>query len=324
MPLFGDRDVRSIAVADVQALLDQFLDTGRPRSVRTIELVMRTLGMVLAHAGRLGHVDQNAFNAWKEGRPRRRRSAVQVVTREHVLSAEELDRLLGIVARDDPAHFPFVLFLADTGARLGEATAVRWIDVDLDRGLVRIERSYSMGRDLGPTKTGRARHVEISTRLRETLAATRPELFGDEALVFPSSAGTFLDQSNFRDRVFRRAVEKALGRDRRFTPHGLRHTFASLHLSRGTNLLWVQQQGGWTSPAVLLSTYAHFLPAEVHGFADTLSTSPDGTRRHQPIVLSEGSRGRTPTSRAPTRVYEVGPPGIEPGTDGLKVHCSAS
>src|SRR5262249_51041378 len=162
------------------------------------------------------------------------------------------------VARDYPAYYPFVLFLADTGARLGEATALRWIDVDLESG-VRIARSYSMGRDLGPTKTGRARHVELSSRLPETLASMRPDLYGDEALVFSSAAGTFIDQSNFRDRVFRRAVQKTLGRGRRFTPHGLRHTFASLHLSRGTNLLWVQQQGGWTSPAVLLSTYAHFL-----------------------------------------------------------------
>src|SRR5262249_34174272 len=160
-----------------------------------------------------------------EGRPRRRRSAMRAVTREHVLSAEELDRLLAITARDHPTHYAFVLFLADTGARLGEATALRWIDVDLDGGLVRIERSYSMGRDLGPTKTGRSRHVELSTRLRQMLTAIKPDLFGDEALVFPSSAGTFLDQSNFRDRIFRRAVEKAIGRGRRFTPHGLRHTF---------------------------------------------------------------------------------------------------
>jgi integrase len=29
-----------------------------------------------------------------------------------------------------------------------------------------------------------------------------------------------------------------------FTPHGLRHTFASLHLARGTNLKWIQHMGG--------------------------------------------------------------------------------
>ena len=33
-------------------------------------------------------------------------------------------------------------------------------------------------------------------------------------------------------------------------------SYASIHLSRGTNLLWVQRQGGWQSPTVLLSTWA--------------------------------------------------------------------
>ncbi len=37
------------------------------------------------------------------------------------------------------------------------------------------------------------------------------------------------------------------GKGRRFTPHGPRHTFASLHLARGTNLEWIQTQGGWSS-----------------------------------------------------------------------------
>lgn len=51
-----------------------------------------------------------------------------------------------------------------------------------------------------------------------------------------------------------------------------------IHLSRETNLLWVQQQGGWTSPAVLLSTYAHFVPTEIGGYADVLA-APDGTKK---------------------------------------------
>ena len=128
----------------------------------------------------------------------------------------------------------------------------------------------------------------------------------------------FMDQSNFRSRVFAKAVRLVLGRNRRFTPHGLRHTFASLHLSRGTNLLWVQHQGGWKSPSVLLNTYAHFLPTEIGGFADVL-TAPDGTIRHQASMTgSHGHRANGKTPRG-TRSSVVGPGGLEPPTDGLKV-----
>jgi integrase len=120
--------------------------------------------------------------------------------------------VLEVSRRDFPAHYPFILFLADSGARLGEATDLRWVDVDLKRGVVCIARSFSMVRDLGATKTGRSRNVELSTRLCADLAEIRPDLFGEDTLVFPSGAGGFIDQSNFRDRIFRRVVEQVLGK----------------------------------------------------------------------------------------------------------------
>jgi integrase len=51
--------------------------------------------------------------------------------------------------------------------------------------------------------------------------------------------------------------------DRKFTPHGLRDTWASLHMARGTPLKWIQAQGGWTTAKLLLDVYGHFLPAAV-------------------------------------------------------------
>ena len=105
-----------------------------------------------------------------------------------------------------------------------------------------------------------------------------------------------MDPYNFRERTFRKLVERVLGKARRFTPHGLRHTFASLHLARGTNLKWVQARGGWASAKVLLDTYGHFLPSESSGFADVLS---GGTARHQ-----AAPKAGAPRKRAPSRTSE--------------------
>ena len=57
----------------------------------------------------------------------------------------------------------------------------------------------------------------------------------------------------------------------------LRHTFASLYLAQGSNLLWVQRQGGWTSPKVLLDTCIHFMPSELS--ADEIAAATDGRMR---------------------------------------------
>jgi hypothetical protein len=79
---------------------------------------------------------------------------------------------------------------------------------------------------------------------------------GDGLIVCPGEDGGFLEVSVWRRRVFANIARKVVGKGRTVTPHTLRHTYASIHLSRGTDLLWVQRQGGWQSPTVLLSTYA--------------------------------------------------------------------
>jgi integrase len=67
-----------------------------------------------------------------------------------------------------------------------------------------------------------------------------------EARMFPLSAPSYWP------RKWRRALTKAGVRYRK--PHALRHSFASILLSRGANLLEVQEAGGWRSATILLMT----------------------------------------------------------------------
>jgi len=160
-----------------------------PLGAKSIEHVLGTLRRLLGFAELQDLVTENAVERWKRGlRLGRRRSAPTYrVKRENVLDSEELDRLLALAAGDTPDHFGLILFLADTGARLGEALALRWVDVDLERGMARVCRSYSDGKYITETKTGRERPVELSRRLRAELQARRPDPFGNDTPVFPIS-----------------------------------------------------------------------------------------------------------------------------------------
>jgi len=218
VPFFGAKDLRELRVTDVQAFYDRCLETGRPPSERSVEMVLATLRRILARAEAHEEIPRNPVEVWKKSRGRRRRSSLHRLDAENVLTSQELQKLLRTAESHFREAYPIVLFLADTGARLGEASALRWIDLDLERGTARIARSFSGGRYVSVTKTGRERILELSTRLREVLAGERPHIFGEDALVFPNEAGGLLDPHNFRERVFRRAVTKALGAGRRFTP----------------------------------------------------------------------------------------------------------
>ncbi len=133
--------------------------------------------------------------------------------------------------------------------------------------------------------SARSRRRSSSQSIVAQPSTHKPDRFPEEALAFPNNSGGFIDPTNFRRRCFDRLVRTTFrSAGKRITPYALRHTFASLHLSRGTTLLWVQQVGGWKSPQVLLDPYAHFLPGELQGYADSLTTALDGpssTRRHR-------------------------------------------
>ena len=155
---------------------------------------------------------------------------------------------------------------------MGEALALPWSDLDLGAAAARIARSFS-SELLGPTKTGRERVVELSTRLCRVLAERIPNVFPipEDVLVFPNTTGGFLFDKYFREKIFRRVVREALGERRYHTPHDLRHTWASLHMARGTPLKWIQASGGWTTAKILLDTYGHFMPTESRGFSDAIA-----------------------------------------------------
>ena len=93
-------------------------------------------------------------------------------------------------------------------------------------------------------------------------------------------------------------------------------------MTRGTNLKWLQNQGGWASAKMLLDTYGHFIPDESQGYADALTTTPGGPIRSLVEKTASGQARRSSKSRAPSRSSLARPVGLEPTTCGLEVRCS--
>jgi integrase len=169
--------------------------------------------------------------------------------------------------------------LAMTGMRRGEALALRWRNVDLDAGTVRVRRSAGMVRTAGEgaevvegdTKSGKPRVVDLDAgtvtmwrAYRKARGSMALQLVRDDALVFGDIEGGHRNPEH-TSRQFVRDVERcraALGKDKLpvIRLHDLRHTHATLLLTAREPVHVVSQRLGHASAVVTMTVYAHVLP----------------------------------------------------------------
>lgn len=172
------------------------------------------------------------------------------------LTRAELARLLDELA---PAHRPFFRLLAATGLRIGEALALTWADVDVDARTVRVRRAVRHGREKAPKSRHGRRTVPIPAGLARELREWRmasPFKAADDPLLATREGTPWLPE-NLRRRVLKPAARRAGVEWAGF--HAFRHTFASLHIEAGTNVVRLSRLLGHHAPAFTLDTYAHLL-----------------------------------------------------------------
>jgi integrase len=83
--------------------------------------------------------------------------------------------------------------------------------------------------------------------------------YEDSGLVFATGKGTPLDAQNVVNRYFKPLLRRAGLPDIRW--HDLRHTYATLLLSRGTHPTYVQKSLGHASARLTLDRYSHWMPS---------------------------------------------------------------
>jgi integrase len=123
-----------------------------------------------------------------------------------------------------------------------------------------------------------------------------------EDFVFTSQAGTPM---HYRD-VVRRGLDKAreasgLAAEPTLRFHDLRHTFASLLIARGLDVVFVSRQLGHADPSITLRVYAHLFDAEKHALtASDVLDAALAIALPGPRMLSR-SFPKAPLARLPER-----------------------
>jgi integrase len=186
------------------------------------------------------------------------------------LTHAELLKLAGATERFET----LTLVLGYCGLRFSEAAALRRKHVGHRELTIRASATAVTGQGIveSTTKTKRDRHVPVPGPVWDRLNG---ELPGDpNALVFPSRKGGHLPLGEYRWAFDKGCA--AVGIEG-LTPHGLRHTTASLAISAQANVKVVQRLLGHATAAMTLDRYGHLLDDDLSKVADALGQAIEST-----------------------------------------------
>ena len=230
--------LQSVTLTDLQAWRESL--TGSAATQRTSIACVRSL---FAFAVKVGYLRMSPAVMLETPK-------VQQQQDTRALTQSDMVRLLD--ACQTPRETALVRLLADSGARVSEALALTWQDVQPRQNgtgaVLRIRNG----------KGGKARQAGINAAAYSALLAIRPETATPKHFVFATRAGTALDRHAahklLKTVAARAGLKDVAGED--VSCHWLRHTHATLAIAAGASITDVQAQLGHASLSTT-TIYAH-------------------------------------------------------------------
>jgi site-specific recombinase XerD len=156
-----------------------------------------------------------------------------------------------------------VVFAVLTGLRRAEIVNLRWVDVDMVRGVINIQSSPRF-----KTKQGKRRTIPLNSTDHKLLRTKRDRQAGE--YVFTLDGGRI--SGDWVSHLFKRYVRKAKLADERVHFHSARHSFASWLVQGGATLYEVQKLLGHSSSKVT-EIYSHLQPEQMHATVNRIVVS---------------------------------------------------
>ena len=225
---------------------------------------LSVINRIFKYAVLMDILDSNPFD--KVIKPKSR----QTQRKGNFLTKEELKEFLKLAQNTTLSYFfPLVHLMAYTGLRQGEALALKWSDIDfenkkitINKTAVRIEGKQSLQT---PKTKNSKRVISIDPTTLSILKNWKKDQIkiyfkngkhfeGDENFIFTNQRGEWVHIHNFI-RYFKRFIADNNLKD--ITPHGLRHTHASLLFSAGVEPKNISDRLGHSTVQITLDLYTH-------------------------------------------------------------------
>jgi integrase len=238
LPELGALSVVSVGPDRIAKLCRDLVDRGLKPS--TVRRYTSPLGAIFTLALRRGVIATNPMSLLSEDE---RPSGGGVRPDRHEWDIQEIAALLAAAtarATSRTARYDYTLLvriLVATGLRVGEALALRWVDVDLLGGVIRVRHSLTRKGALGAPKTSAGvRDVPIEPGLVDALVMAKLDHAAEGDYVFSTTGKKPVSYHNFREQGFKPALAGAGLAGKGITIHDLRSAAISLYAARGLSM----------------------------------------------------------------------------------------
>ncbi|CAD7287775.1 Putative defective protein IntQ [Campylobacter majalis] len=238
LPEFGEKRLSQIKPMELkrwQNELKKELSAKRINNIRSVfELILKS-----AVSNEL--IDKNPFNSVAKLQNKK--------TEINPLSLDEVALVLK-TANKDFANVLKVAFF--TGMRTGELIALRWENIDFKKETIRIDKSIRQGQIQPPKTQNSIRTIPMLPCVKEALLALKQG--NNSEWVFAGLNGSHLYEPKSLSKKWANTLKKAGLAHRVF--YQTRHTFASIMISKGEDVLWVSQTMGHSDAVITFKRYA--------------------------------------------------------------------
>lgn len=266
-PAIGHYKLKALRQDIIQKFVNSLSDKGLAPA--TVEAIFKLLHNALETAVDDGLIVKNVANRVRLPKVPKPKVEAFTIDQQRVFVEQAKETYMGCM---------FIFDLC-TGMRLGELLGLKWSDIDFDKNQLHVERTISKVHDpdspnskwrleLGPPKTPASERtiplhqtaIKILAGIFEQQEADKAHAgaaYEDNDLVFCTKLGRPQDPINMR-RIFYRICKKAGISG--FTPHCLRHTFATRGVEEKVDVRVMQRFLGHANIQETVNTYTHILP----------------------------------------------------------------
>lgn len=252
VPALGHISLPQLQPMHLQSYYTKALKEGRRRgggglSARSVRYHHAIIREALAHAVKWQLLARNAADAVEPPKPAK--------PQMRVLQPEEAANLMQALREHN--LFPLYYAALVTGMRRSELLGLRWEDINLEAGVINLQRSMHRvageGYIVKPTKNKKGRLITMPPSLVTLLSS----MVKSSELVFCKPGGAPLPPDEV-SRAFTEAVKLAGFPGIRL--HDLRHSHATILLAQGIHPKVVQERLGHSQIGMTLDTYSHVVP----------------------------------------------------------------